>query len=89
MTKHTPNQKYCKDCKWCSGPYGALDRFLHGPAKDPYRHSMCLHPDLQRRHVDNDYLISGFREPDSPNFCATMRINPCGPAGKYWEAKRK
>ena len=95
MSKHTPEpkQKYCKDCKWCSGPYGPLRRFLDdiclpGPTKDPYRHSMCIHPDLQRRGDDSEILLSGFKEPDSPYFCATNRISRCGPEGKHWEAKQ-
>ena len=90
MTK--PNPKYCKDCKWCSGPYGPLHRFLDGiclsgPTKDPYRHSKCLHPGLEYKGDDHEYLISGFKEPDEPNYCSCNRISPCGPEGKHWEAK--
>ena len=81
-------KKFCKDCKWCSGPYGYLNRLIDGPTKDPYRHSQCLHPDLQSSDNDFDYPISGFKKPDSPNFCAVVRINPCGPVGKLWEPRK-
>ena len=88
MSKPTPKPKYCKDCKWCSGPYGIINRFLDGPDKDPYRHSLCLHPDLQRRRdKEREYLLSGFKPSGSPNFCSVNRISPCGSAGNHWEAK--
>ena len=92
MTKNTPNPKYCKDCKWCSGPYGPLHRFLDGIllpglTKDPYRHSKCLHPDLQRGYDDIGYLLSGYVEPPAASFCNTNRISSCGPEGSHWEAK--
>ena len=91
--EHAGSPKYCKDCKWCSGPYGAVDRvvdrIIYRERKDPYRHSLCLHPDMQFRGDDDDIdtLLSGFKEPERPYFCATNRIRTCGPAGTHWEAK--
>ena len=44
-----------------------------GLHKDPYRHSVCLHPDLQCEGFYSANLVSDFKEPSSSYRCETNR----------------
>ena len=86
--------KFCKDCKWCSGPTSKWTQFWN-PRDDPYYHARCLH-DSQSYTLGGADLVSGVEPEKYHPHCSNARIGSdlgrgegCGENGHNWEAKNE
>ena len=70
---------FCKDCKWAK-PNPVFFFFKS------YEFAKCHHPLIGTKPGYND-LVTGPNNKTEFWYCSANRTSPCGPQGKYWEAR--
>ena len=83
----TADNKFCKDCKWCSGPANWWTR-LWNPDMQPYEQSRCMRTPIT---VEPMNIVSGAPAEIMYPTCHRTRISvysgDCGPQGENWEPR--